>query len=119
MKQLGVKLPEEDMNFLEWYSQKYATPKSVVYRETTLDAFKSWKHHILLRLYIEGSLGFKQFCSLGNISLLKGMQLIETGSVDPVIPVQLDYYTDELLSKNLKDTSSLLKSGTKFTRSTP
>lgn len=40
MDKIGLKLPESEIKFLEWYSKKYASSKAGVYRDATLKAFQ-------------------------------------------------------------------------------
>ncbi len=109
MRQLGIKIPENDMEFLDWYSKKYATPKSVVYREITMGAFTRWKRMFLLNLHLDGEIGFKEFCTLADVTMLQAMAMIEEAEREPVVPESLDEYTTDLLVKNLDDKTSLLK----------
>lgn len=118
MNQLGIKLPKEDLEFLEWYSNQFATPKATLYRDKTLQAFREWKIHFLLNQYFEGKLGFKRFCNLASITLIEGMQLVQEANGSPVTPEILDNYTNERTKENISQKDpSILKNKESIRRS--
>ncbi len=94
--QISFKIPEDDMEFLRWYSAQRGTGKSVLYKEATLDAFRRWKLDVLLKHYAGGAIGFKQLCNLGKISFQEGMMLIQENGIEPPIPEVVDDYTDSV-----------------------
>lgn len=105
MNQIGIKLPIEEIKFLDWYSKKTANSKAGIYRDATLTAFQKWKLEILLKEYEEGKIGFKEMCSLGNLTLLEGMKIVETEQIEPPITDLMDEYTETLTLKNIKHSS--------------
>ena len=120
MEQLGIKLPKAEMDFLEWFSKEYATPKATIYRDKTLEAFKKWKRGFLLDLYIKGSISFKKFCALGNISFLEGMNIIEKSNTEPIIPASVDEYTSKVTENNIQEKDlSIFKKHKPIIRSSP
>ena len=103
MNQIGIKLPKDDLKFLEWYSSQFATPKATLYRDKTLQAFREWKVKFLVNQHLEGKMGFKQFCNLANISLIEGMQLIQDADQTPLTPEILDDYTLQQTEQNIQN----------------
>ncbi|MHA2364589.1 MAG: hypothetical protein ACXAC7_11585 [Candidatus Hodarchaeales archaeon] len=120
MNQLSIKLPQAEMDFLEWYNKKHATPKATLYRDVTLNAFKKWKHETLLTAYMKGEINFKEFCRLGNMSFLEGMIFVEDSEIEPVIPQIIDEYTQKVTDENiLKKDLSIFKNKQPIKRETP
>lgn len=120
MDQIGIKLPIEDIKFLEWYSKRTANSKAGIYREATLQAFQKWKINILLKEYEDGKIGFKEMCNLGNLTLLEGMKIIEIEQIEPPITDLMDEYTEKLTLENIKQPSTLLtKSKKPLKRTSP
>lgn len=102
MDTISFKIPKEDKKFLEWFSEKVATPIGSLYRTATLDEFKIWKFKMLTKLYSDGQISFMQMCKIGEITLSKGMLLIQEYDIEPPIPDILDDYTIELTKKNIE-----------------
>lgn len=120
MNQLGIKLPEAEMKFLEWYAKEFSTPKAALYRDKTLNTFRKWKIEFLLDLFVQGNIGFKKFCNLGNISLIEGMNILEESNLEPKLPELLDDYTTEITNKNITEKDhSIFKNGKPIYRSSP
>ena len=106
MSAISFKIPKEDKDFLEWYSKKSATPIGTLYRSATQAEFHRWKLQLLVSLYSEGDIGFIKMCDIGNISLMKGMVLLEENGIEPPISDLVDDYTIAQTMKNIKDESS-------------
>ena len=96
MGQLSFKIPDEEMQFLKWVSEKTAQPISSIYRSATFEAFQQWKLNILLEEYRKGVIGFKQFCNLGNLSFSQGTILLQKHEIDPPIAELIDDYTSKI-----------------------
>lgn len=112
METISFKIPKEDKKFLDWYSKKKAEPIGSIYRLATLDEFHKWKLNELLYLYSKGELGFKEMCDLGEISLTRGMLLVQENDIDPPIPDIIDEYTISVTLKNIKSKDkSIYKNG--------
>lgn len=99
MKQLSFKIPDSDLEFLKWWSNKTAEPMSSIYRNITLELFREWKITALLKEYSSGSIGFKQFCRLGNLSFQQATLLFEKHDIEPPISGLMDDYTAKTASK--------------------
>ncbi len=102
MAQISFKIPDDELNFLKWYSNITSHSVSTIYRDVTLETFREWKLDILLSLYEKGAIGFKHLCRLGNISLQEGMLLIEKRDIEPPISEQVDLHTEEVTRKILR-----------------
>ncbi len=114
MKQIAFKLPDEEIEFLDWYSKKTGTPKGSFYRQLTLNEFKKEKLKLLLNEYSSGSIGFKKMCNLGNISFSEGMLLLEKEQIEPPIPSIIDEYTEKVTTDNIEGQDySIFKNGKK------
>ncbi len=72
---------------------------STTYREATFDSYQTWKLDILCNIYTNGGIGFKQLCSLANITLIEGMKLIEDREIEPPISDSMDDYTQQVTDK--------------------
>ncbi|MCY3412048.1 MAG: hypothetical protein INQ03_10495 [Candidatus Heimdallarchaeota archaeon] len=101
MAQISFKIPKEEHEFLKWYASQTSNSISVIYREATIERFKEWKIGTLLDLYAKGTIGFKQLCSIGNISLQEGLILLEKHNIEPPIPQTVDEHTESVLDKIL------------------
>lgn len=99
MPQISFKIPAAEHDFLKWYSERTAGSVSTIYREATMETFRTWKMDILCELYAKGSISFKQLCNIGNISFLEGMLLIEQKEIEPPIPESVDEYTTMIRKK--------------------
>ena len=77
MGQLSIKLPDEEIAFLDWYTKRHASPKASVYRDVTIEHFRQWKQNILLNDYMKGQISIKEFCALANVTFFRAMVLIE------------------------------------------
>ncbi len=117
MNPITFKIPDREMQFLKWMSQKTGTPVSSIYRNNTLESFQQWKISVLLKEYEKGAIGFKNFCFLANITLLQGMIVIEEQGIEPVMPSAIDEYT-ESIRKDMTE-SDLFKKGKIPKRKTP
>ncbi len=115
MPSISFKIPEDDKQFLEWYSKRSATPVGTLYRSVTQKEFQKWKLQLLVSLYSDADIGFIEMCNLGNISLMKGMIILEEASAEPPISDIIDDYTIELTQRNILDESgersSIFKNG--------
>ena len=120
MGQISIKLPKEEIDFLDWYTKKHATPKATLYREVTLESFRKWKHNLLLNDYMKGEISFKNFCILGNLSFFEGMVLVEESDLEPIIPDIIDEYTNKLTDLNIKNKDlSIFKDRKAMKRTSP
>lgn len=120
MGQLSIKLPDEEIEFLNWYTKKHASPKASIYRDVTLDYFRQWKENILLNDYMKGEISIKEFCSLANISFFKAMTIIEESELEPVIPNIITEYTTNLAEKHLNNKDlSIFKNKKPIKRTAP
>jgi len=99
MKQISFKLPDSEVLFLKWWGEKNAEPISGIYRNATLESFRSWKTNVLLKEYGQGRIGFKQFCALGNLTFPEASRLIEQLKVEPAISEEMDNYTNQISEK--------------------
>lgn len=99
MTQINFKIPEKEKAFLEWYSEKNAEPISSIYRNATLESFRQWKISILSAEYQKGSIRFKQFCDLANISFEEGTLILQKLDIEPPISSVIDDYTSETRKK--------------------
>ena len=113
MKQVGIKLPKEDLAFLEWYSEKSSTPVAGLYRQATYESFRQWKLELILKEYQKGTTSFKKLCDLANISLLEGMIIIEKERIEPPIPNLVDDYTIEVTRRNIQEENQNIHKKTK------
>ncbi len=102
MGQISVKLPEEELVFLEWYTKKHASPKASVYRDATIEHFRKWKQDVLLNEYIKGDISIKEFCRLATISFFTAMNIIEESGLEPLIPDAIIEYTSKVTEENIK-----------------
>lgn len=120
MGQISIKLPDEELNFLEWYTKKHASPKASVYRDATIEHFRKWKQDILLNDYIKGEISIKEFCILANVSFFTAMNLIEESGLEPLIPDVIVEYTTKISENNIKKKDlSIFKTRKPITRTTP
>ncbi len=99
MPQINLKIPDNEKEFLEWYSEKSAEPISSIYRNATLESFRQWKISILISEYQKGSIRFKQLCDLGNISFEEGTLLLQKMDIEPPISAIIDEYTSKTRKK--------------------
>jgi len=102
MDTISFKIPKPDKKFLEWFAQQNAEPIGSIYRTATLEGFHKWKIDILLSVYSKGNIGFKNMCDLADITLTKGMLLLEENNIEPPIPDIIDEYTIDLTLQNIK-----------------
>lgn len=102
MGQISFKIPDEEMEFLRWFSTKTANSISTLYRDATIDSYRNWKLDLLCSLYEKGSIGFKQFCRLGNLTFQEGMLLIESRDIEPPISETINDYTDRVTRQILE-----------------
>ena len=120
MTQISLKLPPEDLEFLEWYTKKTSTPKASLYRDITLETFREWKQNFLLKEYINGDVTIKEFCKLANISMFKAMSLIENTTLEPNIPDIIDEYSTKMTEYNIKtQDASIFKNKISIKRESP
>jgi len=118
--QISLKLPREDLEFLEWYTKKHATPKATLYRDITIEYFREWKQNYLLNYYMKGDVSIKTFCKLANISMLKAMSLIEESDLEPFFPKLLDEHSEKMTEFNIKHQDpSIFKNKVPIKRETP
>lgn len=103
MDTISFKIPKEDKKFLDWYAKRKAEPIGSIYRLATLEEFHKWKLQELLSLYSKGELSFKEMCNIGEITLTKGMLLLQENDIEPPIPDIVDEYTIGLTLKNIKE----------------
>ena len=99
MSQISFKIPADEMKFLKWYSKKNAQPVSSVYRSVTFETYQKWKTDKLLQEYEKGSISFKQFCELGNVTFSQGTLLLQDRQIEPPISELIDEYTSEIREK--------------------
>lgn len=117
MDTISFKIPKEDKKFLDWYSKKRAEPIGSIYRLATLDEFHKWKLNELLLLYSKGEIGFKEMCNIGEITLTKGMLLLQENDINPPIPDIVDEYTISVTLENIRSKDkSIYKNGKGITR---
>ncbi len=117
MGQISFRIPEEEMVFLKWLSEKTAQPVSSIFRNAILEYFQEWKNNYLLREYQKGNIGFKQMCNLGGISFHRGLILLEENNVEPPITEIIDNWTSQVREKmTAKD---IFKEGTRVKRESP
>jgi len=95
MGQITFKMPDEEIEFLKYVSKQNGSAFSSIYRDKTITYYKQWKIEYLLTEYERGSIGFKTFCRLGNLSPLEGMIAIENSNIDPKVPEIIDEYTSK------------------------
>lgn len=120
MDTISFKIPKEDKKFLEWYAKKKAEPIGSIYRQATLDEFRKWKLNELLSLYSKGEIGFKEMCDIGEITLTKGMLLLQENDIEPPIPDIIDEYTISVTLKNIQSNDkSIYKNGKGIIRESP
>lgn len=117
MDVISFKIPKKDKEFLDWYSEKFATPVGSLYRSITLDKFKTWKLEKLLEMYKLGEIGFKEMCDRGDISLNKGMLILEKEKIDPPISELIDDYTVEKTLENIKNRDTSIFKNEEINRS--
>lgn len=114
MAQISFKIPDAELDFLQWLSKKTSNPVSSIYRNATLDAFREWKLFILLKEYQDGSLGFKELCKLGNITLNQGALLLEQRNIEPPISELVDVYSSKI--RDHLTVENIFKEGKNFKR---
>lgn len=117
MKQISFKLPDPELEFLKWWSEKNAEPISSVYRNATLESFRSWKIEKLLMEYQKGSIGFKRLCRLGNLTFQETTLLLQEHNIDPPISEIIDDYTSKV--RDTLTAKDLFKDGKVPERKTP
>ena len=103
MKQISFKLPDPELEFLKWWSEKNAEPVSSIYRNVTLESFRIWKIEKLMPEYQKGSIGFKRFCYLSNLTFQQATLLFQENNIEPPISDVIDNYTNnsrESLTEN-------------------
>lgn len=96
MGQISFKIPNEEIEFLKLVAIRNGSAVSSIYRDRTLDHFKQWKLDYLLAEFEKGSIGFKLFCKLGNLTPLEGLITIETSNIDPQMPALIDEHTSKI-----------------------
>jgi predicted HTH domain antitoxin len=96
MTQINFKIPEKEKDFLLWYSEQHSEPISSIYRNATLESFREWKTSVLISEYQKGSIGFKQFCTLANLSFEEATLIFQKLDIEPPISSVIDDYTDEV-----------------------
>ncbi len=114
MAQLSFKIPDNEIIFLKWLSEKTAEPVSSIYRKATLKAFREWKLDYLLNEYQKGAIGFKTLCKLANLSFNEGVLLLEEKDIEPPISKLLDEYSSTVREK--LTISDVLREGKAFKR---
>lgn len=120
MGQLSIKLPDEEIEFLEWYTKKHASPKASTYRDVTIEHFRQWKQDVLLNDYMKGEISIKEFCNLAHVSFFRAMTLIEESGLEPLIPSIITEYTTELTEEHLKNQDlTIFKSKKPIKRKSP
>src|SRR3990172_6867165 len=80
-----------------------------IYRDSTLEYFRNWKHQYLLREYQKGNIGIKHLCKLGNLTLHQAAQLLEKNDIEPPISEFMEEYTERVAKELTVET--LFKDG--------
>ncbi len=103
MGEISFKIPNEEEEFLRWYTKLVGSQMGTVFREATLDAFRNWKREVLLNLYAEGKIGMLELCKRGNLTLSEAFMLIEEAGVEPPITEEMDRHTSRTRDEILKE----------------
>lgn len=120
MTQISLKLPKKDLEFLEWYSEKNATPKATLYRDITIETFREWKRNYLLNQYLRGDITVKNFCNLANITMSQAMNLIEQSQSEPEIPDSFIDHSVKMIDHNINNLDlSIFKNRIPIKRTSP
>ncbi|OLS22121.1 MAG: hypothetical protein HeimC3_32630 [Candidatus Heimdallarchaeota archaeon LC_3] len=96
MGQITFRITDQDLEFLEYVSEKTGQSKSIIYRNNTIEEFRNWKKQYLLGEYASGVIGLKKMCIIAHMTLTEGMLLIEQNRIEPPIPKKVDDYTSEI-----------------------
>lgn len=117
MPQITFRLPENETEFLKWYSEKTAQPVSTIYRNSTMDHYQEWKLNVLLDEYKRGAINIKTICKLTDKSFHEALLLLEKHQIEPPISQIMDEYTSSVRAKLTP--KSLFKDGKVPKRESP
>ena len=105
MGQLSFKIPDSEMEFLHWFSERTSQPIGALYRNATFDLYLEWKLEIILKEYQRGIIGFKQLCRLSSKSFQAMSMILQERDIEPAISEIMDEYTsavrDSLTAKDV------------------
>ena len=96
MKQITMRMSDEDIEILTLASEKINSPVSSLYRQITSEVFNEWKYDKLFQFYSEGKIGLKKLFKLSKMTFGELLLELEKRDIEPPITKEMDEYTKKI-----------------------
>jgi hypothetical protein len=109
MKQINIRVTDEEYKILQLIAQRKNIPVSSVFRLGIHDAFDQWKIEELFKLYSEGQIRFKEIVNLSNWTYAALIKKYAELGYEPPIFNESEMMADEITQKFINNAVSILK----------